>query len=371
MNKRILAFLMAAAMTLSMAACSSETNKENSGSSDDFTFVENDLKVSALTKEEIKAMKSEPQYEAGLTYLYGSGNCTSAPYVAQKLGLYEQYGIKAEQLKGVATLEALGSNQAQVNINHIATMLVPCTNGVNYTFVAGAHIGCQSLFVLADSEYETTQDLIGKAISAPNGIGNSSYNILSRMLDHDGIDPLNDVEITVVETDACINAMENGEIAGLVTGDSWAYDMVKDGKLRVIRSLMDEDFAQEPCCVVVMNNDFIKENPNMAKAVTECIKMAGDWMRENPEEAVQILMDDNLLSGEMSKHVELWNSLQFGPSDAMAEAALKTIIDDYIRLDLLTSTDDAAAVLDMAWNPLLPDADLGYNENTNDGSWWD
>ena len=61
-------------------------------------------------------------------------------------------------------------------------------------------------------------------------------------------------------------------------------------------------------------------------------------------------MDDNLLSGEMSKHVELWNSLQFGPSDAMAEAALKTIIDDYIRLDLLTSTDDAAAVLDMAWN---------------------
>ena len=332
------------------------------------------LTVSALSAAEIEAMKSEPQYAEGLTFLYGSGNCTSAPYIAMKLGLYDQYGIKAEQLKGVSTLEALGSNQAQVNINHIATMLVPCTNGVNFSFVGGAHIGCQSLFVLADSEYYTTEDLRGKAISAPNGIGNSSYNIMSRMFDHDGINPLTDIEITVVETDACVVAMENGEIAGLVTGDTWAYKMVKDGKLRVVRSLMNEDFAQEPCCVMVMNNDFIKENPNMAKAVTECLKIASDWMRQNPGEAVDMLIEDNLLSTSSisrEEHIELWNTLQFGPSDAMAEAALKTIIDDYIRLDLLTATDDAAEVLAKAWNPLLPDSDLGYDVNTNDGSWWD
>ena len=332
-----------------------------------------DLTVSALTAEEIEAMKSEPQYEKGLTFLYGSGNCTSAPYIAKKLGLFDQYGIKSEQLKGVSTLEALGSNQAQVNINHIATMLVPCTNGVNYTFVGGAHVGCQSLFVLADSPYYTTEDLKGKAISAPNGIGNSSYNIMSRMFDHDGINPLTDVEITVVDTDACIVAMENEEIAGLVTSDVWAYNMVKEGKLRVIRSLMDEDFAQEPCCVIVMNNDFIKESPNMAKAVTECIKIASDWMRQNPEDAVQMLIDDKLLPDSISKeeHVQLWKTLQFGPSDAMAEEALKTIIDDYIRLDLLTATDDAAEVLAKAWNPLLPEADLGYDVNNFDGSWWD
>ncbi len=332
-----------------------------------------DLTVSALTDAEIEAMKSEPQFEKGLTFLYGSGNCTSAPYIAKKLGLFDQYGIKSEQLKGVATLEALGSNQAQVNINHIATMLVPCTNGVNYTFVGGAHIGCQSLFVLADSPYYTTEDLKGKAISAPNGIGNSSYNIMSRMFDHDGINPLTDVEITVVETDACLIAMENEEIAGLVTSDVWAYNMVKEGKLRVIRSLMDEDFAQEPCCVIVMNNDFIKDSPNMAKAVTECIKIASDWMRQNPEDAVQMLIDDKLLPDSISKeeHVQLWKTLQFGPSDAMAEAALKTIVDDYIRLDLLTSTDDAEAVMEMAWNPLLPEADLGYDVNNYDGSWWD
>ena len=136
---------------------------------------------------------------------------------------------------------------------------------------------------------------------------------------------------------------------------------------------MDEDFAQEPCCVIVMNNDFIKDSPNMAKAVTECIKIASDWMRQNPEEAVQMLIDDKLLPDSISKeeHINLWKTLQFGPSDAMAEEALKTIIDDYIRLDLLTSTDDAAAVLEMAWNPLLPDSDLGYDVNNFDGSWWD
>ena len=147
--------------------------------------------------------------------------------------------------------------------------------------------------------------------------------------------------------------------------------MVKEGKLRVIRSLIDPDFVVEPCCVVAMINDFIKENPVMAAVMTECIKEASVWMRENPEEAVKMLLDVNQLSGSFEKNLELWNTLQFGLTDERTGDALARIIDDYIRLDLLTSTDDAAAVLDMAWNPLLPDSDLGYDVNNFDGSWWD
>ena len=138
-----------------------------------------------------------------------------------------------------------------------------------------------------------------------------------------------------VETDACIASMESGEIAAVCTGDTWGYDMVKSGKLRVIRSLLDPDFAQEPCCVVAMNNDFIKENPNMAKAMVECIKIAGDWMRQNPEEAVNMLLEVNQLSGAFEKNLELWNTLQFGLKDDVAGAALEQIIDDYMRLGLI------------------------------------
>lgn len=370
MSKRIMAFLLAAAMTLSMAACGSETKTETPAESKpaettpaapstpaapaETPAAPVEKNVAEMTKEErIEAMKNEPMYGETVVYWYGGGNCTSAPYIAQALGMYDEYGIKAEILSGAAIKESLGTNAAQIGVSHIASLLVPITNGVNYSFVAGAHVGCQSLFVLADSPYQTTADLIGKKISVPNGIGNSSYNITARWLDADGIDPLKDVEMIQVETDACIASMESGEIAAVCTGDTWGYDMVKEGKLRVIRSLIDPDFVVEPCCVVAMNNDFIKENPVMAAVMTECIKEASVWMRENPEEAVKMLLDVNQLSGSFEKNLELWNTLQFGLTDERTGDALARIIDDYIRLGLIPEGSmTKEEMLAAAWNPL-------------------
>ena len=55
--------------------------------------------------------------------------------------------------------------------------------------------------------------LVQNHISVPNGIGASDYNITSLLLDADGIDPLKDVTLTQVSSDACIAAMERGEIS--------------------------------------------------------------------------------------------------------------------------------------------------------------
>ncbi len=40
-----------------------------------------------------------------IKYWYDGGNCTSAPYVAQKLGLFEECGIQTECLNGTALLK--------------------------------------------------------------------------------------------------------------------------------------------------------------------------------------------------------------------------------------------------------------------------
>ena len=133
-------------------------------------------------------MEAEPAYGDPILY-YMSDGCTSGPTVADYLGYYEEAGLTAEGFKGSSYTEALGTNQAQVAVGHIATMLVPATNDVDLTFVGGAHIGCKSLYVLADSEYNTTEDLKGTSISVPNGIGASDYNITCLLLDADGINP--------------------------------------------------------------------------------------------------------------------------------------------------------------------------------------
>ena len=304
------------------------------------------------TAEELEAMKKEPAYGRPIHYFMSDG-CTSGPTMADHLGYYEEAGLTAEGVKGSSDVEALGTDQVDVATGMMAKMLVPITNGVDITFVGGAHIGCKSLYVLADSDYNTTADLKGQKISAPNGIGKSDYNITALLLDADGIDYSKDVELVQVSADACVTAMENGEIASALLSDTFAYSMVKDGKLKCIRSQLDSDFANRTCCVMARNGTFVKENPTIAKKVAQAVHKAHSWMRDNSDEATKVLMDMGWNGGNYEMNIMINNSLQFGLSDEFTGETLKDFIGRYIRLGLITSMDNADEVLKLAWTPIL------------------
>ena len=304
------------------------------------------------TAEELEAMKKEPAYGRPIHYFMSDG-CTSGPTMADHLGYYEEAGLTAEGVKGSSDVEALGTDQVDVATGMMAKMLVPITNGVDITFVGGAHIGCKSLYVLADSDYNTTADLKGQKISVPNGIGKSDYNITALLLDADGINYSSDVELVQVSADACVTAMENGEIAAALLSDTFAYSMVKDGKLKCIRSQLDTDFADRVCCVMAMNGTFVKENPTIAKKVAQAVQKAHSWMRDNSEEATKVLMDMGWNGGNYEMNIMINNSLQFGLSDEFTGETLKDFIGRYIRLGLITSMDNADEVLKLAWTPIL------------------
>lgn len=120
--------------------------------------------------------------------------------------------------------------------------------------------------------------------------------------------------------------------------------------------MIDEDFQDTPCCVLAMNNTFLAENPIMAEKMVECVKKASEWMRNNPEEAVQILLDDGKMSGDFDMNVELWNTLNFGLTDDFTQKGLEETTNTYLRLGLITSTDSLDDVMEAAWHPLYPEA---------------
>ena len=362
--KRLFALVLCLSMVFALAACGNgnndaNTNDNQNGTEQNDSNTNNDANTNEpmTEEEELEAMKSEPAYEKGIAFWYGGGNCTASPYVAMKQGYFDKYGIKVEMYRGESIKEAFGTNAAQIGVSHIASMMVPITNNVNYTFVAGTIVGCQSLVVLGDSDINSTADLVGKKISCPNGIGNSSYNIGARFFDRDGIDPLNDVEFVQVESSACVAAMQSGEISAAVMSDTYTYQMVKDGTLKIIRSITyDDDFNNEPCCVLCMNNDFRNENPIMAKYVVKAVKEADIWCGEHAEEAVKMLTEDGFLSGDEAMNLELWNTLKWGVcTDEFTGKALDKLVDDYIRIGLITSIKDKDKAMEMIWNPLAPE----------------
>lgn len=304
------------------------------------------------TAEELDAMKAEPAYGQNVKY-YMSDGCTAGPTVADDLGYYKEAGLTGEGFKGTSYTEALGTQQATVAVGHIATMLVPITNNVDLTFVGGAHIGCKSIYVLADSQYNTTADLKGTAVSVPNGIGASDYNITCLLLDADGIDPQKDVDLMQVSSDACVAAMERGEISGALLSDTFAYAMVKEGKLKCIRSLLDEDFQDENCCVIAMNRTFVHDNPVISKKIVQAVQKAHSWMRVKPEEATTLLLERGWNGGDYDMNVMINNSLQFGLAQNFSEHSLRDVVSRYVRLGLIETMDDVDAIMNLAWTPVL------------------
>ncbi len=359
--KRLAAAALAAVMTLSLAACGtpgepSEGSKD-SGKKEASANVE---RPEAVSEEDWEAMQKEPVFGTEINYLFNGGACVSAKYLAEVNGYYEEYGINATYVEGESVVQTVGTGKCMWGTDHIATMLVPVTNGVDMTFVAGAHIGCKSIFVPADSDIQSVADLKGKTIAIHDGIGNSDQNICYRLLDEYGVDPTKDVEfLDIADSAATVAAMENGEVDASIFSDYFVLSQYPEEMRMVCSITYSPEFQDEACCVTAMNNKFIKENPVHAKYVTKAIKRAGEYARLHSKEAVQQMYDTDKMTGEVEDQMAFWDSLHFGLSDEFTKKALREIAEDYVRLGIIENKDlTVDKIIEMAWTPLCPDEEI-------------
>lgn len=359
--KCLAAAALASVMVLSLAACGTTPGEPEKKESKEEAPADADVeRPEAVSEEDWEAMKKEPVFGTELNYLFNGGACVSAKYMAEVQGYYEEYGINATYLEGDSVVTTVGTGQCLWGTDHIATMLVPVANGVNMTFVAGAHIGCKSIFVPADSDIKTVEDLKGKKIAIHDGIGNSDQNITYRLLDEYGIDPTTEVEyLDIADSAATVAAMENGEVDASIFSDYFVLANYLDDMRMICSITYSPEFQDEPCCVTAMNNDFIKNNPVHAKYVVKAIKRAGEFNRLHSDEAVQAMFDTDKMTGEKENQMIFWDSLHFGLSDAFTEKALREIAEDYIRLGIIEDKEMTAdKVMELAWTPVCPDEEI-------------
>lgn len=307
-------------------------------------------------------IEDEPMYGKEISIGYNGGLCTGVPGIATVKKAFEEEGLKVKVVNVQSGLDAVSTNKVQVFTDHLATVLVPATNGINIQVVAGAQTGCKSLYVLNDGNINKTFDLVGKTIAVPDGIGNSDHNISLRFLEHDKID-INKVNFKQVETSAVIQALEKGEVQASLLSDQFAEKFVNDGKIKAIRSITtDEDFQSEPCCVHVLNTDFAKENPKIAKKIIATIIKTKFWVEDNKEEATKILFDNNWASGDFDQALRMMKSYNFKISQKDTENSIRSTIDDYKKIGLISKEKSTEELMKKYWNPMGVDEAVVKNK---------
>lgn len=358
MKKRFLSLLLATVVLAGATGCGQAAKKKEeakpaqqaatSAEKTKLTIADVDLNDPKIEEQ----WKKEPRYGTKLIFAYNGGLCTSGLGIAKVKGFLEKEGLEAEIQNIPNAMDAIGTGKADANTDHISTSLVPAVNGVNAVFTRGAQTGCKSLYVLKDSDIQKTSDLIGKQVAIHDAIGGSDHNIALRFFARDKVDQAK-LKFKVIETAATVQAMQNGEVQASIFSDQFAKKFVDQGLLRPIRSItFDDDFKVEPCCVLILNKDFVEQNPITAAKLTRAHKAASDWIEENKQEASAVINANHWGSGNVESDRQFLETYNFKVSDEQAEKSLINVIEDYKTFKLINSyikTDEALAKV---WRPM-------------------
>jgi NitT/TauT family transport system substrate-binding protein len=139
--------------------------------------------------------------------------------------------------------------------------------------------------VVVNKDINSAEDLKGKNFAIPHK--QSSHNVLlNQMLENAGLTEkdINIVQLAPTEMPA---ALAQNQIAGYCVAEPFGAKSVQLGTGKVLFQ-SGELWKDSICCALVLNNDFIKNKNQAAKALVSQYDKAGKYITENKEEANKI-----------------------------------------------------------------------------------
>ena len=339
MKKRILALLMTAAVALT--SCSVSSSEEGSSS-------DKGSSTAAGTGEFKYGKIDIPGKDGAL--------CGAPIYIAYENGYFAEEGFDVDLISADFETRKIGLNNGSIPIVNGDFQFFPSIeNGINVKVVDGLHKGCIKFAVRPDSDINIVTDLKGKKIGVDE-IGGTPHQVASLWLENAGIsaDPAKGEVTFLPYSDGNLEfeALANGEIDVAALWDPLGSIHEKAGDVRILFDLgTDPYFADHFCCFLYASSKILDENPEEVAALLRAYRKAQEWIYENPEETVDIIIDKKYASIEDKElAVELIKSYGFPAAsehddswDGRVEDDVKYFVDGLSQIGYLESDPDKFA----------------------------
>ncbi|MCL2194886.1 MAG: ABC transporter substrate-binding protein, partial [Oscillospiraceae bacterium] len=288
---------------------------------------------------------------------FEGGLCQAAIPLAHIMGFFAEEGLDTEIVVTgdlVSSRDALAAGHIDTVAGMLAGWFVPVTQGIDIRFTLGLHTGCASAFVLADSDITALAP--GQNIAVSGAIGGAFHNIALRFAYRAGLAP-GDFTFRDFPAAEAVIALQNGDVQVAVIPDQVGMRFVEDGLLRVIRSLDDEDFVDDNCCVLGMTGAFIDANPQTAERITRAVYRVSRWLDESDENkrlGVQLMIEHGYVSAgvDIDYVVGLMSNWRWGMPHDLTEQTLMTSIHEFQAMGVVNPALDPAVVRAQVWHPL-------------------
>ena len=227
----------------------------------------------------------------------------AAPLLAaHALGFFQEEGLKVKQPVLIRSWSGLVEAflSGKVNVTHL---LLPIPIWMRYKnrapvkVVAWDHTNGSALTVSGESGIHSFTQLGGTQIAVPYWY--SMHNIILQLgLNSFGLEPVirpggtelkpNQVNLVILPPPEMPSALSSGKIDGYIVAEPFnALGELKTGA-KIMRFTGDI-WKNHPCCVVVMKEQVINNNPIFTQKVVNSIVRAQQWLLDNRREAAKLL----------------------------------------------------------------------------------
>ena len=282
--------------------------------------------------------------------------CGAPIYIAYENGYFADEGFDVNLISADFETRKIGLNNGSIPIVNGDFQFFPSIeNGIDVKVVDGLHEGCIKFAVRPDSDISTVDDLKGKKIGVDE-IGGTPHQVASLWLENAGIsaDP-SAGEVTFLpysDGNLEFEALANGEIDVAALWDPLGSIHEKAGDVKIIFDLgKDPYFADHFCCFLYASTKVLNDDPEEVAALLRAYRRAQEWIYENPEKAVDLIIDGNYasiedkeLAAELIKSYGFPSAAEHDESwDGHVEADVKYFVDGLAKIGYLKSDPEQFA----------------------------
>jgi NitT/TauT family transport system substrate-binding protein len=214
--------------------------------------------------------------------------CLAPLPVAIDHGFFQQQNLDVELVNYSGStdqlLEAIATGKTDAGLGMALRWLKPLEQGFDVKIAAGTHGGCMRVLSRTNSGVDKLADLKGKTV-AVGDLAGPDKNFFSIQLAKQGIDPNKDIDWRAYPGNLLQLAVEKGEVQAFLASDPIAYLWLKDRAYKEVASNLDGEYKDKTCCIVGLRGSLVRDEPQVARAITQALLDAAMFTSQNPDKA--------------------------------------------------------------------------------------